>query len=139
MEAMRGAVKWEDDHPVEQRIGRIADKFPKFKREDFPADENWKPQVALALEDPETGVFVTFVSCSVGGGIGVERLVNATAKAVKKGTGDITPLIRLGAGTFGFAEFGKIDRPEFEIVSRQSLKTESGDEIPFNDEIPFDK
>jgi hypothetical protein len=131
MEAMRGAVKWEDDHPVEQRIGRIVEKFPKFKRQDFPADENWQPQVALLLEDPETGEFVTFVSCTNGGSIGLDRLIKATARAVKKGTGDLTPLVRLSTGTFSSPEFGTIDRPEFEIVPRHSLKTETGDEIPF--------
>jgi hypothetical protein len=131
MEAMHGAAKWEDDHVVEQRIGRIADKFPKFKREDFPADEDWKPQVALALEDPETGEFVTFVSCSTGGSIGLDRLIKATARAVKKGIGDLTPLVRPSTGTFPSPEFGTIDRPEFEIVPRHSLKTETGDEIPF--------
>jgi hypothetical protein len=131
MEAMQGAAKWEDDRVVEQRIGRIADKFPKFKRENFPADEDWKPQVALALEDPETGEFVTFVSCSAGGSIGLDRLIKATARAVKKGIGDLTPLVRLSTGTFPSSEFGTIDRPEFEIVPRQSLKTETGDEIPF--------
>jgi hypothetical protein len=131
MEAMHGAAKWEDDHVVEQRIGRIVDKFPKFKREDFPADEDWKSQVALALEDPETGEFVTFVSCSTGGSIGLNRLIKATARAVKKGTGDLAPLVRLSTGTFPSPEFGTIDRPEFEIVPRQSLKTEMNDTIPF--------
>ena len=132
MDAMRGAAKWEDDdHVVEQRIGRIADKFPAFKREDFPADEDWKPQHALPLEDPETGEIISFVSCSTGGKIAVERLIKATARAVKKGKGDITPLIRLGTGTFPSPEYGTIDRPEFEIVPRESLKTEMNDEIPF--------
>jgi hypothetical protein len=131
MEAMHGGAKWEDDRVVDQRIGRIVDKFPKFKREDFPADEDWKPQVALLLEDPETGEFVTFVSASAGGSIGVDRLIKATARAVKKGTGDLAPLVRLSTGTFPSPEFGTIDRPEFEIVPHQSLKTEMSDEIPF--------
>ena len=131
MDVMRGAARWKDDHVVEQRIGRIADKFAPFKPEDFPADEGWKPQHVLLLEDPETGEVVCFVSCSTGGKVGVERLIKATARAVKKGTGDITPLIRLSTGTFPSSDFGTIDCPEFEIVPRESLKTEMNDKIPF--------
>jgi hypothetical protein len=129
MDALRGACRWEDDRPVEQQIGRIADKFPSFKRENYPADEDWKPQVAMALEDPETGEIFTFVSASVGGKIAVEKLINQTASAVKRGTGDLTPLIRLAVSSFPSEEFGTIIRPSFEIVPRQSLKTELNDEI----------
>jgi hypothetical protein len=114
---------------VEQRIGRIADKFG-LKREDLPEDEDWKPQIALPLEDPDTGEVVMFVSCSVGGKIAVEKLIQTTARAVKKGTGDLTPLIRLSTGTFPSPDFGTIVRPAFEIVPRQSLKTEMSDDIP---------
>ncbi len=130
MEALRGLAKWEDDHVVDQCIGRIADKF-KITRADLPADEEWKPQYVLPLEDPETGEVVLFVSCSTGGKIGIERLIKATARAVKKGTGDITPLIQLSTGTFPSTEFGTIDCPEFEIVPRESLKTEMNEAIPF--------
>jgi hypothetical protein len=130
MDAMRGFAKWEDDHVVDQRVGRIADKF-NIRREELPADEDWQPQYVLPLENPETGEVVLFVSCSTGGKIGLERLIKATARAVKKGTGDITPLIRLSTGTFPSTEYGTIDRPEFEIVPRESLKTEMNDAIPF--------
>ena len=129
MDAMRGLCRWEDDRVVEQRIGRIADKFG-LKREDLPEDEDWKPQIALPLEDPDTGEVVMFVSCSVGGKIAVEKLIQTTARAVKKGTGDLTPLIRLSTGTFPSPDFGTIIRPAFEIVPRQSLKTEMSDDIP---------
>jgi hypothetical protein len=130
MDAMRGFCRWEDDKVVEQRIGRIADKF-SLKREELPEDEDWQPQHVLPLEDPETGEVVMFVSCATGAKIAVEKLIHATARAVKKGTGDLTPLIRLSAGTFPSPEFGTIPRPAFEIVPRQSLKTEMSDEVPF--------
>jgi hypothetical protein len=130
MDAMRGLAKWEDDHVVDQRVGRIADKF-KINRDDLPADEDWKPQYVLPLEDPETGEVILFVSCSTGGKIGVERLIKATARAVKKRTGEITPLIRLSTGTFPSTDFGTIDCPDFEIVPRESLKTEMSHEVPF--------
>jgi hypothetical protein len=129
-DAMRGFCKWEEDKVVEQRIGRIADRFV-LKREDLPEAEDWKPQVALPLEDPESGEVVLFVSCSVGGKIAVEKLIQATARAVKKGKGDLTPLVRLSTSTFPSPDFGTIIRPEFEIVPRESLKEEMSDAIPF--------
>jgi hypothetical protein len=127
---MRGFCRWEDDRVVEQRIARIADKFA-LKREDLPEDEDWKPQYALPLEDPETGEVVMFVSCATGAKIAVEKLIQSTARAVKKGTGDLTPLIRLSAGTFQSPDFGTVARPVFEIVPRQSIKMEMSDEIPY--------
>ena len=134
MDALRGVCRWENDMPVEQRVGRIADKFPSFNKESFPAEEGWKPQVAMVLEDPETGELFTFVSASVGGKIAVEKLINQTASAVKRGTGDLTPLVRLAVSSFPSEEFGTIIRPAFEIVPRVSIKAELNDEIPFNDE-----
>jgi hypothetical protein len=131
MDAMRGASRWEDDRVVEQRVGRIADKFPAFKKEDFPDGEDWKPQVAMALEDPESGEIVMFVSCSTGGKIAVDKLIHSTATAVKKGNGDLTPLVRLAASSFTSSEFGNVIRPAFEIVPRETLATELSDKIPF--------
>ena len=129
MDAMRGFCRWEDDHVVEQRIGRIADKF-SLKREDLPEDEDWKPQVVLPLENPETGEIISFVSCSVGAKIAVEKLIQLTARAVKKGSGDLTPLVRLATSSFQSEEFGTIIRPAFEIVPRLSLKDELNDDVP---------
>jgi hypothetical protein len=131
MDAMRGACRWEDDKVVETKVGRIADKFPAFKKEDFPADEDWKPQVAMPLEDPETGEIFMFVSCATGAKIAVEKLIQLTARAVKKGNGDITPLVRLSSSIFVSEEFGEIVRPAFEVVPRETLKTELNDKIPF--------
>jgi hypothetical protein len=131
MDALRGACRWENDMPIEQRVGRIADKFPAFNKADFPDDEDWKPQIAMALEDPLTGEVFTFVSASVGGKIAVEKLINQTASGVKRGSGDLTPLVRLAASSFPSEQFGTITRPSFEIVPRQSVTKELNDEVPF--------
>jgi len=47
-DAMIGFARWEDDVVVEQRLGRIADRF-QLEREDLPTDQEWKPQRALPL------------------------------------------------------------------------------------------
>ncbi len=129
-DALRGFCRWENDRVIDQKVGRIADRFV-LKREDLPEEEDWKPQYAVPLEDPESGEVVLFVSCSTGGKIAVEKLIHATATAVKKGKGDLTPLVRLATSSFTSEQFGTIIRPAFEIVPRESLKTEMSDNIPF--------
>ena len=132
-DAMIGFARWQDDMVVEQRLGRIADKF-QLEREDLPADQEWKPQRALPLEDAETHDFVVFVSGSFGGKKAINNLINATARAVKAGRGEATPLIRLAVGSFTSKEYGRIACPSFEIV-KQTMEVEpttSGEmSIPF--------
>ena len=132
-DAMRGFVHWKDDTVVEQRLGRIRDGF-NLEREDLPEDEDWKPQYVLPLEDLETGEFVAFVSGSFGGKKAINNLINTTARAVKDGRGDATPLIRLAVGSFTSKEYGKIACPSFEMVKQTvevTIKEEMSDEIPF--------
>lgn len=133
-DAMRGFVQWKDDTVVEQRLGRIRDAFI-LERQDLPEDEDWKPQYVLPLEDRETGEFVAFVSGSFGGKKAINNLINTTARAVKAGRGEATPLIRLAVGSFTSKEYGKIACPSFEIVKEpkevKSTKEEISDAIPF--------
>jgi hypothetical protein len=134
-DAMRGFVQWKNDTVVDQRLGHIRDGFG-LEREDLPADEDWKPQYVLPLEDAETGEFVAFVSGSFGGQKAMNNLINATARAVKGGRGEATPLIRLAVGSFTSKEYGEIPCPIFEIVKHEevkpiSIKEEKSDEIPF--------
>ena len=134
-DAMVGYSRWEDDRVVDQRLGRIADRF-QLEREDHTAEQEWKPQRVLPLEDVETHDFVAFVSSTAGGKIGINNLINATARAVKAGRGEATPLIRLAVGSFTSKEYGRIACPSFEIVKQTvevlpTIKQEMSDEIPF--------
>lgn len=138
MDALHGVCQWKDDHFVDQRTGRIADKSVLkvekdqliFNGETFAKADGWQSQYAMPLEDPETGEIISFVSCATGAKIAITKLIQATARAVKKGMGDLTPLVRLSAGTFPTTDFGMVPRPAFEIVPRQSLKDELNDDIP---------
>ena len=132
---MRGCVLWNDDSVVEHRLGRIRDGFV-LEREDLPADEDWKPQYALQLQDSKTGEYVVFVSGTFGGKKAINNLINATARAVKAGCGDATPLIRLAVGSFTSKEYGRIACPSFETVKqilevKPVIKEEMSDEVPF--------
>jgi hypothetical protein len=134
-DAMKGFVHWEDDAVVEQRLGRIADKF-HLEREDLPEHEDWKEQRVLPLEDVETGEFVAFVSGTSGGKIAINNLINTVARAVKAGRGEATPIVRLAVGKFTSKQYGGIDRPSFELVNEpQEVKKRFADEL--NDELPY--
>jgi hypothetical protein len=137
-DAMCGFARWEDDAVVEQRLGRIADKF-RLEREDLPEDEDWKEQRVLPLQDTETGEFVAFVSGSFGGRKAINSLINAVARAVKEGRGDATPLIRLAVGSFNSKQYGTIACPIFELVKEEpkEVKTTKTTAEEMSDEIPF--
>ena len=111
-DAMCGFARWEDDAVVEQKLGRVAERF-RLEREDLPEDEDWKEQRVLPLQDIDTGEFVAFVSGSFGGKKAINALINTVARAVKEGRGDATPLIRLAVGSFTSKEYGKIACPSF--------------------------
>jgi hypothetical protein len=134
-DALRGFVRWQDDVIVDQRLGRIADRFD-LEREDLPADEDWQPQRVLPLEDVETGEVFAFVSSTFGGKKAIEALINATARAIKRGHGEETPLIRLAVGKFTSKEYGEILRPKFEIVNepqevKKTVEEEPSDQVPY--------
>jgi hypothetical protein len=134
-DTMCGFARWEDDRVVEQRLGRIADKF-HLEREDLPADEDWAEQRVLPLEDADTHEVVAFVSSSFGGKKAINNLISATARAVKEGRGNATPLIRLAVGSFTSKEYGRIACPVFEIVNQppqevKPIEEELSDSIPF--------
>jgi hypothetical protein len=134
-DAMCGFARWENDRVVEQRLGRIQDRF-RLEREDLPADEDWKEQRVLPLEDVETHEFVAFVTGSFGGKKVINNLINTTARSVKEGRGDATPLIRLAVGSFTSKEFGKIACPVFEMVKQQPEVVQPVEE-ELNEKIPF--
>ena len=132
-DAMRGFILFKDGEKPEQRIGLIRDRF-NLQREGLPADEDWKPQVVLPLEDLESGAVVAFVSNSTGGKIGVETLIQNVGRAVKAGRGTATPVIKLAISTFK-SGYGMKDRPEFVVVNEpMEVVPKKAD---FNDTIPY--
>jgi hypothetical protein len=135
-DAMRGFARWEDNAVKEQRLGRIADRF-NLEREDLPAEQDWKPQYVLPLEDVDTGEFFAFVSGSWGGKKAINTLINHTARAVKAGTGEATPTIRLMVGSFTSKEYGRIACPEFELVKPLAAEPGKAIEVEMSDEVPF--
>jgi hypothetical protein len=142
-ETRRGFVLWDGNRIVEQRLGRIRDRFA-LEREDLPADQDWQMQRVMPLEDAETGELLCFVTSAQGGALALNMLINATARRVKSGRGDATPRVRLGVSTFSTKSYGEIQRPDFIIVDgeqkemkvieptkKEKTRAELDDEIPF--------
>jgi hypothetical protein len=89
------------------------------------------------LEDVDTGEFFAFVSGSWGGKKAINTLINHTARAVKAGTGEATPTIRLMVGSFTSKEYGRIACPEFELVKPLAAEPGKAIEVEMSDEVPF--
>jgi hypothetical protein len=148
-DTMRGFARWEDNAVVEQRLNRIADRV-HLEREELPEDQDWKPQHAMPLESADTGEVCVFVTGSHGGKKAINDLINKTARAVKSGRSDATPLIRLAVGSFPSKQYGDIPCPVFEIIKEDPKEVGGGTKgdgdaefakpssgKPFNDEIPY--
>jgi hypothetical protein len=140
---VRGWVKWWDDAVVAEKLGKVAEGFQPPEREELgDTDESkwpdgkdpWCRQNMLPMEDRETGDLVVFNSNSHGGRIAIEKLAARVARDLKSGRDRGRPTIGLHVATFTSKDYGKIARPDFQIVGWEY------DEVPpppLDDEIPF--
>ena len=148
-ELARGWVKFEDGAVVEQQIGKVAEDFQPAARDElgdtdsdqWETDSSGKPrdpwvfQFYLPLEDAETGEIVVFVASSHGGRGAIGKLCNIFGRNASKGL----PIIRLNTSAYKDKLYGRIETPEFPVVSwtgeaaadPKPLKAELNDEIPF--------
>jgi len=148
----RGWVKFVDSKPVEQRIGKVIEGFTMPAREDLGDNDEkkwekdasgerrdpWARQFYLPMEDPETGEVLVFVTGSDGGCRAINTLCTRAARQLVKGP----PIIKLGVSSYKHKTYGRIETPDFPIVSWAGLggsspipnttAVELDDEIPFN-------
>jgi hypothetical protein len=127
----RGWVKFAGDEKVDERIGRVVDKFEPCERDELgdldqsewetdditgePTDP-WCLQHYVPLENLDSGERYLFVTSSTGGRIAIESLVARWGREVKKNPALGLPVIRLATGQFGTKKFGSVARPDFPIV-----------------------
>lgn len=121
-------IKFKDGEVAERKLYRVARGEKPPEREELdehdqdkwsegldghPADP-WVYQHLLPLEDMTSGEIVVFVTSSVGGRRAVADLCQAYTRRAKKGRGQ--PIVKLGCIDMPTKKFGKVPRPEFEIV-----------------------
>jgi hypothetical protein len=150
-------IKFVDGERVEGKMYRVAlgEKPPEREDLDDLDQDNWpegldgKPvdpwlyQYLLPLENLKNDEVIVFATSSFGGRRAVADLCSAYAKRNKK-TGCGQPIIRLAKADMPTRKFGKVPRPEFQIIGWDDEKpgdveiappAESEDD--FRDEISF--
>jgi hypothetical protein len=146
----RAWVKWEDGLITETRAQLVADDRPMPKREELgdtdeaswekdertgEARDPWQQQNILPLEDVETGEYLIFVTASVGGRIGVEKLCNFVGRQYKQKRQSGLPVVKLGVKDMPTKYGGTKPRPDFLPIVRwhdlPPIKEDMSDELPF--------
>jgi hypothetical protein len=149
-----GWTRWEDNKPVEHRLGRIVDNFrPPQRRDlgcldkaDWPADERgeardpWQFGNYLVLKNAETGEYFTFTTGTRGGLNTIADLCRHYARDVKQHP-DCFPIVALRSDSYNHPNkaFGRIKIPVLAVVGRaprdgsvaiQTIADDMNDEIP---------
>src|SRR5262249_41214056 len=121
-------IKFADGEVTERKMYRVALGETPPEREDLDdldligtknADgmsaDPWLFQYLLPLENTSTGEVVIFASSSFGGRRAIADLCDAYVKRTGK-TGCGQPVIRLAKADMPTRKFGKVPRPQFEII-----------------------
>ena len=80
---------------------------------------NWSPQVGIQLrctDGEDEGTQCLYKTNSVGGRKAYTVLVQKVVAKINSGTDEVVPLVRLNAGSYKHAKYGKIYTPEFIIT-----------------------
>jgi hypothetical protein len=154
-ELWTGWTRWENNKPVESRIGRVIDKFVPAKRralgdenrDEWAVDDRGEPRDPwqfgnyLVLKSPETGEFFTFTTGTRGGINAIAELCRHYARDVKQHP-DYFPIIALKSNSYNHPNkaFGRIKIPVFTVVGRsprdgsvavQAVADDMNDDLPF--------
>jgi hypothetical protein len=135
-ELMVGWIRWEDNKPVEQIMGRLADGYQPMKREELRHEDKslwevdevtkeprdpWQFSNYLIMktpgeDDPDDALF-TFATASKGGIGGVGKLCKEYGKAMRQRP-DEFPIVQLAVGSYAHSNkaFGRIKYPILDIV-----------------------
>ncbi len=151
-------IKFVDGEVAERKVYRISQGEKPPEREDLddlekdnwpegidgkPADP-WSLQYLVPLESISGGEIVIFTTSSFGGRRAVADLCAAYAKRTKKIANSGQPIVKLAKAEMPTKKFGKVPRPQFEIIGWDEPSkdidvappaTTSEDE--FQDTIPF--
>ena len=159
---MKTWIKFLDGKPVDnsRKVYRVAlGEQPPEREEldDWPQNENWPDgidgepsdpwvfQNLLPLENLENSEVIIFASPSSGGKIAIGNLSTAYTRRAKKKPDCGLPIVKLATATFPSKKYGKVLRPDFEIVGWDEPSADSDIEVmppassknEPNDEVPF--
>jgi hypothetical protein len=151
-------IKFGDDGVAERKTYRVALGEQPPEREDLgdleknnwpkgidgnPADP-WSLQYLLPLERISDGEVVIFTTSSLGGRRAVADLCAAYAKRITKNASCGQPIVKLAKTEMPTKKFGRVPRPQFEIVGWDEpskdidvMSPPIASEGEFDDSIPF--
>jgi hypothetical protein len=150
----RGFVKFVGGKVTEQRVGKVADGFRAPARQELgDLDESlwekdttgkprdpWSHQFYIPMSSVETGDTAVFVTSSHGGKGAVGRLSDLYARNIRNGR----PIIKLAVESYRHQTFGRIETPNFMLVSWDQAAINSERDVvvdarsnDMNDDIPF--
>jgi hypothetical protein len=149
----RGYVKFVDGKVTEQRVGKVADGFKVPARQELGDNDEtlwekdstgkprdpWSYQFYIPMSNVETGDTAVFVTSSHGGKGAVGRLSDIYAKNIRNGR----PIIKLAVESYRHTTFGRIETPNFMLVSWDQGAVNSEIDVvattrnDMDDDIPF--
>jgi hypothetical protein len=155
---------WINFHTRDQRIYQVAkgQKAPDREalgdvdQKEWPMDDDgkrkdpWVKQYLVQFESVDTGEMCAFRTSSKGGRRTVSELCRLCAFRSKRGDPSV-PIIKLATSSFPTTSYGKIAKPQFDIIGWDKDGEEyheidpetinkpgtDGASAPFDDEIPF--
>jgi hypothetical protein len=136
-------VAYGEQPPEREDLGDLdRDKWPEGL--DGKPTDPWVYQYLLPFENLSTGEIVIFVTSTTGGRRAVAELCAAYARRAAKISNCGQPIIKLSKTEMPTKKYGKVLRPDFEIVGWDE-SADDGNKTPpavtsedeFADEIPF--
>ena len=143
-------IKFVDDEKVDCKVFRVALGERPPEREDLddlekdnwpegidgkPADP-WAFQYLLPLEKTSDGEVVIFTTSSFGGRRAVADLCAAYAKRTTKGASCGQPIVKLAKTEMPTKKYGRVPRPQFNIIGWDEPAAEIDVTPPFDDTPP---
>jgi hypothetical protein len=121
-----GWVKWEDNYPIDHRMGLVAEGFKAPKREDLGDTDKdewedgrdpWQRTNYIVFADLENHELCTFTSSSRGGLGAIGELCKVySPRWQEEELRDQMPVIELTSREYKHREFGKIRAPSLKVI-----------------------
>jgi hypothetical protein len=134
----RGWQKWEDQKPVDARMGLVSEGFRPPSRDelgdndeteweeyDGEARDPWQDTMQCLLLDPKTGEVFTFVTSSKSGKTALGEVAAVYGDRMQDGEDpNAMPIIKLASSFYKHKVYGKIMIPVFELTENWVLPPE---------------
>lgn len=157
-ELMVGWLRWEDNKPTDQIMGRVTDGYQPPRRNELGDDDKskweidndghekdpWQFSNYLIMKSVEGDEIYTFTTSSKGGLSAIGELCKTYGKAMRQRPAEF-PIVSLGVDSYQHSNkaFGRIKVPLLTVVGwaskaefAEALSNETADSAPAEEEAP---